>query len=347
LLLAGVASRSGDALLPLRSASAGLSLLCLWVAYSHLARRGRRAVALFFTLLIALSPYFLGSAVRLATDNLALLFAFGSIALTTAQPRPRGWPWLVNSLILLAVLTRQTYIWLIGMYLSELALRPPAHDRRGWIAHLIPLILPVAALAFFIVLWRGLTPPAYAAHLGSTLNWEAPVYAVSLLGLYSAFFAPWWLHPDALKRDRWPLLALIAAGVIYLLVFPVSNAYPLPQFPGSLHDRGGALWAVVGRLPTLLGTGIPFWPLLALGLTSFGLLGKQLWQRGDHALVTGYALWLLTSLLNSRTYQKYYEPFTLFFVGAALVDHCPQRWRAWVGPLILLGGLAAISLTRF
>ena len=70
IILAAV-SQVNDNLTTLRFVSFAMSLAIILVIEAYLMTRTRPAFAIFFTIFIAISPYFLGVAVRLLTDNLA------------------------------------------------------------------------------------------------------------------------------------------------------------------------------------------------------------------------------------------------------------------------------------
>ena len=121
VLLAPLTFVVGSGVVPLRAANAAMGLACLLAVYAILARRGGALRALLFSAIFMMSPYFLGPAIRLSTDNLSLLFALLALAMTGRQRREdkatgctRGLS--ANVLILLSILTRQIYAWLVGVY---------------------------------------------------------------------------------------------------------------------------------------------------------------------------------------------------------------------------------------
>ncbi len=333
----------------LRLASLVLSLACLLVAYAGILRRGGIAWALLISGLLAASPYFLGSAVRLSTDNAALLFAFTALLLLAPGIRTPRRALVTSLAVLLAILTRQIYAWLLGAYvLAALeALPGPARAALRTLAgRLWPGLLPLAGLAGFLLLWRGLTPPAFAVHVAQGLNPEVLVYVVSLVGLYGSFFGGWFWQ---MVRERpirpWVGAIILALAALILLALPVSNEYPLAD--KTLADRGGALWLVAVRLPMLGPSALVFWVLLPLGLFYLFILARDLAARGELLWGFCFLLWLLANLTGTRVYQKYYEPFLIFWLGYALAVVPARRRWFWLGPVALLAGQAAVTLVRF
>jgi 4-amino-4-deoxy-L-arabinose transferase-like glycosyltransferase len=347
ILLALSAFVVGSNLIALRFVSALLSLACLLTVYRYLSLRGKEFAALYFAFLFMLSPYFIGAAVRLSTDNTALLFAFLSIwAMDIKIYRSLFAALMSNIFILLAVLTRQIYAWLIGVY-SILAIESYSRQHRftDLIKSIIPVLIPVGALAYFIVIWGALNPPIFREYRqGFGLNWDEPVYIIALIGVFGSFFWAWLLKlfkQIKLSAHLIYLIAIILIIVGYLFIHPVSNSY-------DRSSRGGSLWAIAAHLPMLFSSSILFWLLCPLGLFYLYLLMRYLFAKRGYPLIVGFWLWLIVNMVNVRTYQKYYEPFLLFFFGYLIVSIKQDEPRYyWLGPMVLLAGFGVVDLLRF
>lgn len=345
IVLALAAQILGLAVVPLRLISAVISLICLLFFYRYLSTRGDNLAALVFAALLLFSPYFIGPAIRLSTDNAALLLAILTIyTMDTMPPITRNF-WLTNFLTLVTVLTRQIYAWLLGVYaifhLWRSKLRGPKLLRM-----ILPMLLPGGGLAYFVFLWKGLTPPLFAGHFSYGLNWDVPVYIVSLIGFYALFFSPWLLKIYRHNQGLFPIILSMAIAVAYLLLHPVSNAYPVAD--GSIFYRGGALWLIASRLPNIFSSALLFWILFPLGLACLVVMARYLASRQEYLVMICLALWLAANMTNKDTYQKYYEPFLLFFIGYVVVTIKLEREKyAWIGPLILLAGFMGVAATRF
>jgi hypothetical protein len=119
---------------------------------------------------LAVSAYVLGPAIRLSTDNTALLFAVLSlIAVDTARDRlrssERGWLWLLLWAAVAAAAaawTRQVQAWLSGVIMAFAVLESMTLSRRTLVASLSAI--PVLALVPLVMLWGSLTPPDFAGH---------------------------------------------------------------------------------------------------------------------------------------------------------------------------------------
>jgi len=332
----------GPELIRLRVVNAFLSLACLLTIFMYLFRRGRILKASYFTVLFLSSPYFIGPAIRLSTDNPALLLAVLSLFVLDRVEVSRRNSLAAAILVLLTILTRQVYAWLIGAYFF-VCLRDYQGNRFVWASFVKALFACIPVLGFlpFLLLWNGLTPPEFAKHTAVHLNWDAPVYIVALLGFFGSFFLFWFLKLfREMPRKALVVMSLLLVAAACLMVHPVSNIYDRSM-------RGGPLWLLASHLPTVFSCSIVFWGLFPLGLAFLYLMTRYLWARGDRVVVVGYFLWLLFSLINIRTYQKYYEPFTIFYMGYALMPIKVEKSYHWILPSVLLLGLMGIGFQRF
>lgn len=338
----------GSDIVQLRFVNLAISLACLMVIYGSLSKRGKIYKGLFFTALIMLSPYFIGPAIRLSTDNMALLFVLLAIFTMDASVFSTKQSIVTNILILFTVLTRQVYAWLIGAYLLiNLQKNKSKQSISNWIQVILPTVIPISGLIYFIFLWKGLTPPNFAVHTAQNLNWDAPIFIVSLFGLYSGFFIFWLFKIYKETQSKYLHLALLVGfGIAGLLFHPVSNEYPV--LDRSLGDRGGSLWLIASRLPNFLSSSIVYWLLFPIGLVFLYIMAQYLVKKQNFLIIICFSLWLLTSVINTSTYQKYYEPFILFSIGYALIPvDMDEKWFYWIGPAVLLIGFIGIALVRF
>ncbi len=340
LTLAAAAQLVGPGLFQLRIVSAGLSFVCLLTMVTYLRRRGPARSALFFGVLVLLSPYFLGPAARLNTDNTALFF--GVLSLMMLDPvitRPPRFT-AAALLITLSILTRQVYAWLIAVY-AWTGLLKPLLD-RPWRSfpwrRLLPLALPLAILLAFFLLWQGPEPPSFTSHQRH-LSPQSPVYILSLLGLYGLFFLPWFWQIVRQQAVRWEyVLAAFLAGPLWLAVLPAPTL--------TATETGGMLWLLAGYLPVFRHTSLIFWLLLPLGTLWSCLLGLSLLRRRDYLVPVAFSAWALANMFNAKVYQRYYDPLLLFFFAYALLPIRPSSRLAWLPPIALLAafGLRAGSL---
>lgn len=335
LLLAPLAAASGEDLLLLRGATLALSLGLLVFAGLLLAGRAQApAPALGLALLpLALSPYVIGPAVRLSTDNAALLGVVACLwALDRAAPPPSWRALLLAGLFAAAaILTRQVHGWLVGLLF--LAALPRAAEPR--LARLLPAALPVLALAPLVLLWGGLTPPSFAEHQGG-LDPHIGLTELAVLGGLAIPWAPW-LWPE---RSAPLAIASLGLGAALLLLFPI------PWVEDPLR-YGGSLWRLASFTPALLGSTSLFWLLVPAGLLAMGGLLRRAWRTGDPLPSAALLLFFLANLASARGYQKYYEPFILLVLAWACTRGPQPRPWAWAGPLLLALAWLAVALARF
>ena len=77
-------------------------------------------------------------------------------------------------------------------------------------------------------------------------------------------------------------------------------------------------------------------------------MARYLASRREYLIMICFSLWLMANITNKDTYQKYYEPFLLFFMGYVMVTIETKREKyPWIGPAILLAGFIGVAITRF
>ena len=303
-----------------------LTLICatagVLIAFRATAgsRVGAAAVAA-----MALSPYYVGSADRLSTDDVALALVVASLA---ALDRARLG--LAAFLAALAVWTRQIHVWLAVPLMAS-----------TWpVARRLPVALaPVGAVLVLVAIWGGLVPPGFQG-LVAALNLDVLVVVLAVAGLYAIFFGVSLLRAVRDLRPR--VLDFVAMGVasaVLLAVHPVAYTTD----PGRW---GGAVLSLAGRFPELLGTDLLLWGLVPLGTVAVVLSVRTALLQGRVAWAFAIPAFVVVNLASDRAYQKYYEPFLLVAMGAAL-GRRDESLRAWWGPAALAVGFLAIDLWRF
>ncbi|RME22417.1 MAG: hypothetical protein D6798_15830, partial [Deltaproteobacteria bacterium] len=201
LLLAPICAWSGDSLLALRLATLALALAGL-VLVAALVVRSSSAPWWGLSLLLlplGLSPYFLGPAVRLSTDDAALTFVVLAL-LALDRARRRDWDpavmLLAATAAAAALLTRQVHGWLVGVLALAPWIPAPRVGHRPSTRRLAAAatsVVPVAAFAPLVALWGGPTPPSFAEH-DAGLNVEVLQTELAVLGALALPVAPWLLR---------------------------------------------------------------------------------------------------------------------------------------------------------
>jgi hypothetical protein len=341
IVMAGISFLTGPDLIRLRLVHLLFGIACLLVIYRYLKLRiGRRKGALF-SILLLVSPYFIGPATRLSTDPAAFCFAAlaiyeldTQICCTCRPMRATGW-------ILLAALIRQVYAWLILFYILVYWLPKDGKtaDRSGFIRYLVPILAPLCVMGYFLLAWGGLTPPLFAEHTKQHINGDVPVYVFSLFGLYSFFWAG---HYLSWRRGfRIPMLFLAGMMLLSWIYLAVNPIFYMPK-----SGMGGLLWKLSDFLPKWHKTSILFWLLFPLGIYTLTLFYLHLYRMKDFFLMTCFPMWLASNMLNTTIYQKYYDPFLFFFLGCGLQGSAPSGRRFLFLPLLLIVLFVGIMLMR-
>lgn len=322
-----------------------VSTVCLLVVYRVVAPQNPN-YALLLAAAFGLSAYFIGAAVRISTDNAALLFAFLAIIALDQMPFASGKYLLTAILAALAFLTRQIYAWLIagGVLNAWGTLTAPVRSRiicSLWYA--IPAFFVLALL----LAWRGLTPPLYQDSYQTTglIHPRVIGYALAVLGQYGIFFLPWlWQFFRQNNGKWWHLIVVVAVSVVLLLIFPVA---PADGSTVNNISEGGILWSVIGRLPVLVNSSLLFWALVPMGMLCLYAIFLESHRRKNYWVLLFSLMWLAANMLSVRVYQKYYEPYWLFFLAYSIRQHLSvPRWY-WAFPALLCLILTGIALTRF
>ncbi len=321
-----VAVRAGleniAALRLLSLAISALSLSALWWYFSGFATRSRAAM---FAMAIGLSPYFLGPALYLSSDNLA----FGAMAAALALAN-QGRAGLSAAATTVAVLTRQLYVWLIPLC-AYAAWRDGRRARAlAW------LLLPAAALGGLVWIWGGPVPPSFAMHQEPVGLLPAMVI-IGTLGVWAIPLLPS-LAKEADGRRAAVLFALIAsAAAVYLFFVPLDDMHPAPW--------GGGLRALGRYTGTLAGTPLTFWAGLIMGALALALmLARTLTPHHRTVLVTA-GLWMLAQNSNAAMHERYYQPFLLLVLFSFVAPWRGGRTTAGIAVLIVM--ILLTSAVRF
>ncbi len=345
LTIAAASRITGTGTNALRTVNALLAAACLAVVYGWLSRTGRLGRAALGTAALGLSPYFLGPAVRLGTDDFGLLWVFLALSLWDDPPpegagtgRARWRAFAAGAAAAAATLTRQVHLWTVAPGLVAALRARSWPDRLGRAAL---ACLPVVLFAPLVVLWGGTSPPSYADWARASVNLDVLVYAVATFGALALFWSPWLgCEANSGRGARIGTVAAAAAGVLLLVL------HPLPWHGDPLR-WGGSLWTLASRFPPLLGTPVLFWILVPIGAAALLLLARVGWRRGDLGPAVTLAAFLAANLASPRAYQKYWEPFAIVMIARAVRDLPDRPRRALLGPALLVGGTFAVDVVRF
>jgi len=338
VILAAV-SQVNDNITTLRFVSFAMSLAIILVIEAYLMTRTRPALAIFFTIFIAISPYFLGVAVRLLTDNLALgaaiaaLFALDDAFDLNAVQSVSG-----AFLGAISVLTRQIYVWLAPIqFLATFSHKNPRRSQR--ILNVLLSAVPVLALVPFFLLWHGLVPLSWVGWKSTaalSINLDVPIFILSLLGLFGTVFICTMSRAWRSSGCSITYAALFAGlGVLALLIHPFATA------------RGGWLLAAGRLVPQVHGTSAVFWIIFPLGLVYLYVLVARQRRSGSYFILFALLLWMLMNSVSAVVFQRYYEPMLIFFFAYIFSPLDFESLTEWLMPSAYLFGCLALDLLMF
>ena len=369
LLMAMAARFFGDSETLLQSVGVLFGALLIGLSWWFASRVVGGCMAALCILPLSLSPYVLGNAIWVMTDDLALALVAITVGVAVFLP-PGGLNAAGSGLALVCgVLVRQINIWVcavawIATLLSwpEIRRRLPFRDRldlegRPVAASVIfsfAILMAVGILIGFISLWGGLVPPRFqpggngaAEHAGGLQPAVLP-YVLALLGTYGiatlpAFLSVW--IGDAVVRRT----SVVGLGV------GILAGLLLPSVPGLEHGRnGGWLWSLAASAPILLDRSLVL--ILGSGLgglvagTLFGLLMRGGRTRAAWLLV-GFAISFVAAYTaNLQAFQRYFDPPVLLLLGWAAALAVGARTDAGVitpTRVVLVVGFAAFMQAVF
>lgn len=309
-ILAGVAQIVGvgsgaETSLPLQIANSLAASAFAFVVYAFARRRVDPMLAMGCALPVLMSPYVLGNAIWMMTDNLSLTFVaitIGSAAFgtTTTGSRLRQ-----GGVAALAVATRQINLWL----LAPLAMSWWIGGRRNVGAALAAAAMPVAVLLLFVAMWKGLVPPRFRTLHASGLNPAAIGFTLTLVAAYGACLLP--AAAGGMRR-----LVARPGTVVAIAIAGAALGALGPSFASEEAGRnGGWLWTLVEHAPVIAGRSVILLFGGACGLLMLAAFFAELEPHGGkHAamvVLTGLAGFVAAHVANAQIFQRYYDPMVL------------------------------------
>ncbi len=256
-------------------------------------------------LAVVCSPYVLGNAIWMMTDNLSLALVAATVGLAafgTVAPSSRLMQGVSAAA---AVATRQVNIWL----LAPMTVAWWMSGRRTTWAAVVASLLPIAVLLTFVVLWKGLLPPRFRTLHASGINLAAIGFTLTLCAAYGAVLLV--AVPEGVRAvvRRPRLLSATAIGGAVLSALGPSFALE------AAGRNGGWVWQSVARLPVIADRS----PLIVLGGAAGAVVLVALFAAAERAGQKFAAIVILASLAgfvaahvaNFQVFQRYYDPMVL------------------------------------
>jgi hypothetical protein len=169
-----------------------------------LYERAGRTTTIVLLLPMILSLYFLPDGVWIVPDNLAWLTVAAIILLTVnAAPGP-GYYICTGTILMIAVLVRQSNLWLAAVPWS-IGLMPflfkdirPENKMLHALLSILVTLPAFLVLFYFYHIWGGLVPPAVQVRHGRGMSYCVPAFFLSIFLVYSVFYIPFVMQ--ALKK---------------------------------------------------------------------------------------------------------------------------------------------------
>jgi hypothetical protein len=348
-LILAVLLRAGCGLITLRLVNLAVSvatLLIVIVYFRHASANRSDWLPFSVGLLFAVCLLFVGPSLRLSTDNLPLGCAVAILYLIDRDKRlsASGFA-LAVFLALVAVLTRQLYLWLVPV----LGLYALANDRwrlRDRMLAASASVIPFLSVLPLFLLWHGLANPEEAhKHVlhGSIVYGRAVVLTFCLLATYAGAFA------IPMLRALWPnelrgRVMLLVTGALALVILPGFHAYAGSY---SVPTEGGWIREAAQHTPVIFHIWSLFWILFPVGCVVLAAMAYHtLTTRRDAWILIAFAFWIVANVMQSRAIAKYYEPFEIVVVGRFAVTVRSQWWEN-IPTWMLIGLFIVVDIFRF
>jgi hypothetical protein len=332
---------SGNNLLILRSVNLLISALCIVTTYRYFSRRYSPLESLVAATTLALSPFFFGPATRLMTDNASLLLVLASLSLLDDRDYSTAGILLLSLTIACSVATRQTNIWLGPYAWLVMSRRHPARNFRERLIQSTTLILPLITLAYFVFIWKGLVPPSLyflKPKQGHPLNEHAITFGISLVGVYGFFYLLQFRRLFQENDGRIiHVITLVILAWIFLLVFPYN--FNQRFSPGPLDQ-------VAKHIPLLFSNPFIMYLLFPYGCFVLYTVGLYSKRNKDWFIFSAFILWFIANIFYSSIYQRYFEPFIIFFIMNYAFLEKPIKPYERIGPILLILSFLSVDIVH-
>lgn len=294
----------------------------------------------------ALSPTVVRGGAFVTTDIPALVAVAGAFVALQAQLRsPRRLYSLLFAICSsLAVLIRQNTAWIIGPGLMALFLMRGSAEGDLRVRLSMALAFVPGALALFTMYrsWGGPVPPQW--HSAYEMSAMPAMYILSLSG-----FLLWPVVVGLTRAEELgEMLFCRSTLVVGLLSAGLGIAIP-SSYNHEAGRWGGVLWTLASNLPTVAERSVLFVAGAFVGGVILWLVLRLL-LRAHFAIAmlwaAAYSAWVLTNFANRFVFQRYYEPYILFFgvaaVAVLLHDGGRKIKRSW--PFLAVSAIQGILL---
>jgi|GEM_PF-6956049 len=231
---------------------------------------------------------------------------------------------ITAALLSVAVLTRQTNIWLALPimvasfdFLSEdgVNARFNVSCFMSIITKLIPSLLTIVPalgiLLVFFTSWHGLVPPALQGrHQG--INWVIPSFFLSLFFVCAVFYLPY----------IWPRLKHLPRQQIHIVIGAFSLGLLLALLPHTDYSpeqgRVSGLWNIVKIVPAYVNRSALITCLSPLGAAAMAFCLLLVGKRPRWILLASVIGFVLANMANKQAFERFYDGFIFIFLVLSL-----------------------------
>jgi len=328
-LIFAILMRLGCGLITLRIINFAISVSIVLLVLLYLHRKSARRdswLTYGATLLFASSIYVVGPSVRLTTDNLALLCAIGVLYLLDVEGQASSREFAAAvTLAIVAVLTRQLYLWLVPM-LGIYGLTHHEWSAARRVMAVGGALLPLLAAIPLFLLWHGFTNSIFAPRhelQTAVVNGKAFALAICIIGAFALVFASSMIR--ALKPDARGMVIIALTLALALLRLPMLGAYA-----GSYRVpmEGGWLRSIAEHTPVIVHIWSLFWLLFPIGCAVIvAMIYRAAITTQDIWITIALLLWLAANIVQARAMAKYYEPFEIIVISRLAVTTSSTWWE--------------------
>jgi hypothetical protein len=328
-----------------------LRALTLLISYAGvltfyaLARRQRHEWPLAESLLVLFSPYVFLNSFTIYTVNMGLPFEVLALWFYLKVEKPSEWRALLWGSVAAtaAIYCRQHYVFLpagMGLWWAFSCWRA---RRMSWsdLRNLALIILPVVGLLPLIVVWGGLTPPAFQSLHPLTVNLAHVNFLLIVIGLYAAPAVIAALPTLSQWGWRTAWLALCAPAYVWFRPYYEQGANAL-----SSSEQGIILHAldlgrqVTGALAPALGELILWVNGVLIGAESLA----RAWKRGDSESIKLWS-WVIAFAGMLAVSDFVGERFYVLLVPIWLILFYPRLAGRRVIVALWVAGMAIMGVT--
>ncbi len=295
------------------------SVFALLLAATMARQVGR--IELITPLLVSL--YVVSAGIYLLPEDAAWWLVAMLIGLCLGNTRNKSFYWLAGCALGALVMFRQTHAW-AGLPIIVAACYGQTGDalKTRMMRAAVCVTPAVIALGVFVVMWGGLTPPAFQSDAPpSSANLEIirygglsptpPAFTLALLGVYGLFFVGGFIGTK--PRYAW-WIAGVCVGVALAIITPSTLENPF-------RDYG--IWRYLVKMPIVGDRSIAFIALAGLGGGIVAAMASVMGSR-DRAILGAVLFgFVIAHLPNPMIWQRYYEPFVLILLAYA-ASRVPQ-----------------------